>query len=186
MLVTWLCMPSSLIYFTSPRRTVHRYIQGVWAVVVPARSVGPDRCPISATHRRKSQTSIERYGRIYILKPLYTFVKQYCPSPTFRVSQLIYKITNLWKFRFSRSSESGENNGKTHSCFRAFRRVMTCVYNKSVILANENLYCFNVFSKVKHFMEQYFKRSLSPLPSVNPVNYLYICELFFLVCTESV
>ena len=33
--------------------------------------------------------------------------------------------------------------------------------------------------KVKHFMEQYFKRSLSPLPSVNPVNYLSICELFF-------
>ena len=28
-------------------------------------------------------------------------------------------------------------------------------------------------------MEQYFKRSLSPLPSVNPVNYLQICELFF-------
>ena len=30
-----------------------------------------------------------------ILKPLYTFGKQYCPSPTLRVSQLIYKTTNL-------------------------------------------------------------------------------------------
>ena len=31
------------------------------------------------------------------LKPLYTFGKQYmyCPSSTLRVSQLIYKITNL-------------------------------------------------------------------------------------------
>ena len=29
------------------------------------------------------------------LKPLYTFGKQYCPSPTLRVSQLIYKTTNL-------------------------------------------------------------------------------------------
>ena len=35
--------------------------------------------------------------------------------------------------------------------------------------------------KVKHFMEKYFKRSLSPLPSVNPVNYLQICEFFFSV-----
>ena len=61
------------------------------------------------------------------LKPVDTFGKQYCPRPTLRVSQLIYKITNLWKFRLNRSSESGENNGKTHSCFRTFRRVMTCV-----------------------------------------------------------
>ena len=30
-------------------------------------------------------------------KPLDTFGKQYCPRPTLRVSQLIYKITNLWK-----------------------------------------------------------------------------------------
>ena len=29
------------------------------------------------------------------LKPLNTFGKQYSPSPTLRVSQLIYKITNL-------------------------------------------------------------------------------------------
>ena len=106
------------------------------------------------------------------LKPLYTFGKQCCPSPTLRVSQLLYKITNLWKFRLNRSSVSGENNWKTHSCFRTFCRVMTCVFNKSVILAIENWYCFNVFSKSKAFiMEQYFKRSLSPLPSVNHVNY---------------
>ena len=85
------------------------------------------------------------------LKPLYTFGKQYCPSPTLRVSQLIYKITILWKFRLNRTSESGENNGNTHSCFHTFRRVMTCVYNKSVILVNENLYCFTVFSKSKAF-----------------------------------
>ena len=62
------------------------------------------------------------------LKPVDTFGKQCCPRPTLRVSQLIYKITNLWKFRLNRSSESGENNGKTHPCFRTFRRVMTCVY----------------------------------------------------------
>ena len=47
--------------------------------------------------------------------------------PTLRVSQLICKITNLWKFRLDRSSESRENNGKTHPCFRTLRRVMTCV-----------------------------------------------------------
>ena len=28
-------------------------------------------------------------------------------------------------------------------------------------------------------MEQYLKRSLSPLPSVHPVKYLLICELLF-------
>ena len=61
------------------------------------------------------------------LKPLDTFGKQYCPRPTLCVSQLLYKITNLWKFRLNRSSESGENNGKTHPCLRTFRRVMTCV-----------------------------------------------------------
>ena len=61
------------------------------------------------------------------LKPMDTFGKQYCPRPTLRVSQLTYKITNLWKFRLNWSSESGENNGETHPCFRTFRRVMTCV-----------------------------------------------------------
>ena len=35
----------------------------------------------------------------YLLKPLDTFGKQYCPRPALRVSQLIYKITNMWKFR---------------------------------------------------------------------------------------
>ena len=30
-----------------------------------------------------------------LLKPLYAFGKQYCPSPTLSVSQLIYKLTNL-------------------------------------------------------------------------------------------
>ena len=48
-------------------------------------------------------------------------------KPTLCVSQLIYKVTNLWKFRPHQSLESGENNGKTHPCFRMFRRVMTCV-----------------------------------------------------------
>ena len=66
------------------------------------------------------------------LKPLYTFGKQYCPSSILRVSQLIYKIINLWSFRLNRPSETGENNGKTHSFFRTFRHVMTCVQNKSV------------------------------------------------------
>ena len=60
------------------------------------------------------------------LKPLDTFGKQYWPRPTLHVSQLVYKITILWKFRLNRSSELGEN-GKTHSCFRTFRRVMTCL-----------------------------------------------------------
>ena len=61
------------------------------------------------------------------LKQPHNIGKQYCPKPTLRVSQLIYKIKNLWKFRLNRSSESGENNGKTHPCFRTFHRVMTCV-----------------------------------------------------------
>ena len=51
------------------------------------------------------------------LKPLDTFSKHQCPRPTLRISQLLYKITNLWKFRLNRSSESGENNGKTHTLF---------------------------------------------------------------------
>ena len=50
------------------------------------------------------------------LKPLDTFGKHYYPRATLRVSQLLYKITNLWKFRLNPSSESGENNGKTHPC----------------------------------------------------------------------
>ena len=50
------------------------------------------------------------------LKPLDPFGKHSCPRPTLRVSQLLYQITNLWKFRLNRSSESGENNGNTHSC----------------------------------------------------------------------
>ena len=106
------------------------------------------------------------------LKPLYTFGKQYCPSPTLRVSQLIYKITILWKFRLNRTSESGENNGKTHSCFRAFRRVMTCVYNKSVILVNENLYCFTVFSKSKAFHGLIFQEKSFTITFCKP------CKLF--------
>ena len=72
------------------------------------------------------------------LKPSDTFGKQYCPRPTLHVSQLIYKITHVWKFRLNRSPESGENNGKTHPCFRTLHRVMTCLLNKSVILAIEN------------------------------------------------
>ena len=61
------------------------------------------------------------------LKPLDPFGKQYCPRPTLCLPQLLYQITNLWKFRLNGSSVSGENNGKPHPCFRAFRRVMTCV-----------------------------------------------------------
>ena len=68
----------------------------------------------------------QRNVNVY-LTPLDTFGKQYCPRPTLRVSQLIHKITNLWKFRLNRSSESGENNRKTHPCFRTFRHDMTCV-----------------------------------------------------------
>ena len=116
---------------------------------------------------------------IYPLKPLYTFRKQYCPSPTLRVSQLIYKITILWKFRLNRTSESGENNGKTHSCFRAFRRVMTCVYNKSVILANENLYCFTVFSKSKAFHGLIFQEKSFTITFCKP------CKLFVNLWTFS-
>ena len=72
-------------------------------------------------------------------------------KPTLRVSQLKYKTTRLWQFRLNRSSDSGQNNGKTHPCFRTFRRVMACVYYKSVILDIKNLYCFAVFSKSKAF-----------------------------------
>ena len=64
---------------------------------------------------------------ILLFKPLDPFGKQYCPWPTLRVSQLIYKTTNLCKFRLNRSSESRENNGKTYPCIRTFRHVMTCV-----------------------------------------------------------
>ena len=92
-----------------------------------------------------------------VLKPLDTFCKQYFPRPTLRVSQLIYKITNLWKFRLNRSLESGENNRKTHPCFRTIRHVMTCVYYKSVILVVENWYCFIVFSQSKAFHEKIFQ-----------------------------
>ena len=52
-----------------------------------------------------------------ILKPLDTFGKQYCQKAH---TSCINKTTNLWKFRLNRSSESGENNGKTHPCFRMF------------------------------------------------------------------
>ena len=47
-------------------------------------------------------------------EPLYTFGKQYCSSPTLRVSQLIYEITNLWKFTLNRSLESGETLVSSH------------------------------------------------------------------------
>ena len=93
--------------------------------------------------RVKGISQSDRIVTMAYLKRLYTFSEQYCPSHTLLVSQLIYKITNLCKFRFNRSSKSGENNGKTHSCF------MKCVQNKSVVLANDNWYCFNVFSKSK-------------------------------------
>ena len=99
---------------------------------------------------------------ISTLKPLYTFGKQYCPSPTHRVSQLIYKITILL----------GENNGKTHSCFRAFRRIMTCVYKKSIILVNENLYCFTVFTKSKAFHGLIFQEKSFTITFCKP------CKLF--------
>ena len=107
-----------------------------------------------------------------LLKPLDPFGKQYCPSPTLHVSLLIYKITILWKFRLNQTSESGENNRKTHSCFRAFRRVMTCVYNKSVILANENLYCFTVFSESKAFHGLIFQEKSFTITFCKP------CKLF--------
>ena len=52
------------------------------------------------------------YSIVQALKPLYTFGKQYCPSHTLRVSQLIYKITNLWKFRLNRSWSREKITGK--------------------------------------------------------------------------
>jgi hypothetical protein len=78
------------------------------------------------------------------LKPLDTFGKQYCPRSTLRVSQLLYKITNLWKCRLNWSSESGENNGKTHPCFRTFRRVMKSVNSISWI---DIVYCWITFQE---------------------------------------
>ena len=118
------------------------------------------------------------------LKPLYTFGKQYCPRPTLRVPQLIYKITNLWKFRLNQSSESWENNGKTHPCFRTFRRVMTCVQNKSVNLDIENWYCFMFSQKVSISWNNVSSRS--PLPSVNPVGYLQNFFVLFSVPKVSI
>ena len=82
-----------------------------------------------------------------LLKPLDTFGKQNCPKAhTSCITTYIYKITNQWKFRLNRSSESGENNGKTHPCFCTFRHVMMC-------LDIGNLYCLMFSQKVKHFME---------------------------------
>ena len=63
-----------------------------------------------------------KQGMLLLLKPLDTFGKQLCPRSTLRVSQLLYKITNLLKFMLNRSSESGENNGKTHPCFSHISR----------------------------------------------------------------
>ena len=94
-----------------------------------------------------------------------TFGKQYCPSPTLRVSQLIYKITNLWKFRLNRE------NGKTNPCFCTFRRVMTCVYKKSV-LAIENWYFFNVFAKSRVFHGIIFRKKSFTITFCKP------CKLF--------
>ena len=79
------------------------------------------------------------------LKPLDPFSKQCCPRPTLCVPQLLYQITNLWKFRLNRSSESGENNRKTHPCFRAFRRVMTFKVNP--LLSISRIYIVLLFSK---------------------------------------
>ena len=80
------------------------------------------------------------------------------------------KITNLWKFRLNRSLESGENNGKTHPRFYTFRHVMTCVLNKSVILASENWYCFNVFSKSKAFHGIIFQDKSFTITFCKPCN----------------
>ena len=82
----------------------------------------------------------------------------------------LYKVNNLWKFRLNRSSESGENNGETHSCFCTFRRVMTCVI--SVILAIDNWYCFNVFSKSEAYHWIIFQEKSFTITFCKP------CELF--------
>ena len=113
------------------------------------------------------------------LKPLDTFGKQYCPMPTLRASQLIYITWNLWKFRLNWSSESGENNGKTHPCFRTFRSVITCVKNKSVFLDIENWYCFNVFSKSKAFHGIIFQEKSFTITFCKPKLFANLWTLFF-------
>ena len=123
---------------------------------------------------------------IQSLKPLDPFRKQCCPRPTLCVPQLLYQITNLWKFRLNRSSESGENNGKTHPCFRAFRRVMTCVSNKSIILVNENLYCFDVFSKSKAFRGIIFQEKSFTIAFCKPCKLFVNLWTLFFFCTKSV
>ena len=55
--------------------------------------------------RKKLPDTVEQ-ALCLSLKPLDTFGKQSCPRPTLHVSQRIYKVTNLWKFRPNRSSES--------------------------------------------------------------------------------
>ena len=108
------------------------------------------------------------------LKPLDTFGKQYCTRPTLRISQLIYKITNLWKFRLNWSSESGENNPLVFARFVSISPRFPHVSPRF-----ENWYCFTVFSKSKAFHGITFQEKSSPLPSVNPVSDLSFCELFF-------
>ena len=48
---------------------------------------------ITGLNAKLIKTKIMVYIFVNYLKPLYTFGKQNCPSPTLRVSQLAFKIT---------------------------------------------------------------------------------------------
>ena len=56
---------------------------------------------------------------------------------------------------------------------------MTCVYNKFVILANENWYCFNVFSKSEAFHGTIFQEKSFNITFCKP------CKLFVNLWTFS-
>ena len=112
--------------------------------------------------------------------------KQDCPSPTLRVSQLIYKITNLWKLRLNRSLESGENNGKTHPWFPHNSPCHDMCLKKSAILAIENWYCFNFFSKSKAFHGLLFQEESFTITFCKPCKLLVNMSTFFFFSVPKV
>ena len=126
-------------------------------------------------HRKCGYWSLTITNVVHMLESHWTLSVNSIVQGPHKVSQLLYTITNLWKFRLNRSSESGEINGKTHSCFRTFCRVMTFVQNKFVILAIENWYCFNVFSKSKAFHGIFQEKSFT-------ITFCKPCKLFVNLC----
>ena len=87
--------------------------------------------------------------------------------PTLRVSQHIYKITNLWKFRLIRSSESGENTTLVSARFSVSWHVFKI--NPLFSIPRTDI-CFNVFSKSKAFHGIIFQGKSFTFTFCNPCN----------------